>query len=150
ERILTHFRDEYWHAQMNSRGFTVNEPELTDARLVPSPSIRNSSIIDTLSTDEQREALRACKGMVLRQEVFALDAPTARATDEQIRKQMTPYTVATHNCHLQLLQPRGDQKHAVFLVTESEAITFHYERIAEDPRVAHTLNIKIDELGNVL
>jgi len=152
DRILTHFRHEYWHAEMIAHGFTppADEPELTDARLVASSSIRDSSIVDKLTSDEWREALRACKGMVLRQEIFALDAPEVGAADEQLRKQMTPYTVATHNCQIQLLQPREKNKHAVFLVTESEAITFYYERDTQDPRSAHTLNTKIDDLGNVL
>lgn len=153
KRILTHFRDEYWDAVINSRGFSlpVNEPELRDARVVASPSIHDRSIVDKLMVNEWREALRACKGLVLRQEVFALDAAESGATREQIQKQLTPYTVATHNCLVQLVQPRGgENKHAVFSVTESEAVTFHYERDPADPRVAHTLNIKVDELGNVL
>jgi RHS repeat-associated protein len=84
---------------------------------------------------EMREALRACKGMVLRQEVYGLDdAPVSSI----------PYSVAEHNCHIQMLQPR------VFLVTESEAISYYYERNTRDPRIAHSLNIGIDELGNVL
>ncbi|MBL0136310.1 MAG: hypothetical protein IPP79_21220 [Chitinophagaceae bacterium] len=33
---------------------------------------------------------------------------------------------------------------------ESESITYSYERNAEDPRVAHSLNLKLDEYGNVL
>ena len=44
-----------------------------------------------------------------------------------------------------------------FLVTESEAITYHYELDLRpeipgkpDPRIAHTLNLHIDEYGNVL
>jgi len=95
---------------------------------------------------EMREALRACKGMVLRQEVYALDDALASSI---------PYSVAEHNCHIQMLQPRigrpgnGD-RYAVFLVTESEAISYDYERNTRDPRIAHSLNIEIDELGNVL
>jgi RHS repeat-associated protein len=152
EHLLTQFRDEYWHEELGSHGFTVTavEPELTDARILASSSIRDPSLIDRLTADEWREALRACKGMLLRQEVFALDAPEFGATDDQIRKQLTPHTAATHNCHVQLLQPRAGNKHAVFVVTESEAITCHYERDTADPRVAHTLNVRIDDLGNVL
>ncbi|CAN5882482.1 hypothetical protein BH18ACI4_BH18ACI4_00630 [soil metagenome] len=152
DRILTHFRDDYWPEEMKRQGFatTVAEPELPDARLVAASSVNNPLILDELSADEWQEALRACKGMMLRQEVFALDEPEAATISEQIQKRLTPYTVATHNCHVQLLQPRQENKHAVFSVTESEAITFHYERNVEDPRVAHTLNLEIDDLGNVL
>src|SRR6185436_3233426 len=56
--------------------------------------------------------------------------------------------------------------HAVFHVTESEALSYHYEldlrpvtfpadpqnipSLTPDPRVAHTLNLSTDEFGNVL
>lgn len=145
EKILTQFRDEYWFEEYNRRfpdaPLSVTEPELPDAQL--------SDEVKALMGDEFREALRACKGMMLRQEVFALDAPE-HATDAELQLQMKPYSVSTHNCHLQVLQPRNQQEFGVFLVTESEAITVHYERDETDYRLAHTLNTKIDELGNVL
>ncbi|MGO8056556.1 toxin TcdB middle/C-terminal domain-containing protein, partial [Rhizobium leguminosarum] len=65
-------------------------------------------------------------------------------------KELTPYTVNTHNCVIELLQPKGHNSHAIFIVKESEAINYSYERNTEDPRIAHTLNIKIDEYGNAL
>jgi hypothetical protein len=145
ERILTHFKDEYWYEEYNRRfssvSLNVSEPELPDAQL--------SDDIKALIGDEYREALRACKGMVLRQEIFALDAPE-NPTDAELQLQMKPYTVATHNCNVQLLQPRDKNEFGVFIVTESEAITISYERDETDYRLAHTLNTKIDELGNIL
>ena len=152
QRILTQFRDEYWDKEFERQGFTTtfSEPELPDARLVAGATINNPLIIDELSPDEWREALRACKGMVLRKEVFAIDEPDAETVSEQIQIRLTPFTVATHNCNIQLLQPRKTNKHSVFAVTESEAVTISYERDQTDPRIAHTLNIKIDELGNIL
>ena len=86
---------------------------------------------------------------MLRQEIFALDAPD-NPTDDELKLQMKPYTVATHNCNVQLLQPRDDNEYGVFIVTESEAITISYERDETDYRLAHTLNTKIDDLGNIL
>ena len=50
-----------------------------------------------LTADENREALRACKGTVLRAEIYANDG----SVDEN-----EPYTVSTHNCIIKLLQPR--------------------------------------------
>lgn len=152
ERILNQFRDEYWDREIERQGFplSVPEPELPAARLVAAVSIKDPLIIDELTADEWREALRACKGMVLRQEIFALDEPEAETVSKQRQKRLTPFTVATHNCLIQLLQPRKTNKHAGFAVTESEALTISYERQADDPRIAHRLNIKIDELGNVL
>jgi len=35
-------------------------------------------------------------------------------------------------------------------VKESERITWQYDRDVADPRVQHTLNVKVDEYGNVL
>ena len=154
ESILTHFKDEYWHEEYNRRfpgaQLSVIEHELVDARIIAAEEIDDNEIIKNLSGDEWREVLRACKGMVLRLEVFALDAPESSATDDELKKQLKPYSVATHNCNIQLLQPRDDNLYGVFLVAESEAITIQYERDETDPRVAHTLNTRFDELGNVL
>jgi hypothetical protein len=35
---------------------------------------------------------------------------------------------------IELLQPKGKNNHAVFVVKESQAITYSYERNPEDPR----------------
>ncbi|KHE91886.1 MAG: Mono(ADP-ribosyl)transferase SpvB [Candidatus Scalindua brodae] len=154
ERILTQFKDEYWHEEYNRRfpgaPLTVTEPELVDARIIAAENIDDQQIINRLKGDVWREVLRACKGMVLRQEVFALDAPETGATDDELKKELKPYSVATNNCNIQLLQPRSDNLYGVFLVTESEAIAIQYERDETDPRIAHTLNTRLDELGNVL
>lgn len=125
DTILRQFAQEYY----SNTAFA--EYHLPDAEIVAS----------ALSTEELREAHRACKGMVLRQEVYALDG-SAEAEH--------PYSAAEHNYHIRLLQPRGDRSHAVFLVHESEAITYHYERTPTDPRIAHTLNTLLDEYGNVI
>lgn len=150
-KILNQFAHEYWYEEMARHGFKVvnNEASLSDARFIAAPGL-NVSIIDHLSAEEWREALRACKGTGLRSEVFAHDATSAGAPPEQIKKQLTPYSVAARNYIIELLQPKGMNKHAVFVVKESEAITYNYERDTEDPRIAHNLNIKLDEYGNVL
>jgi len=150
ERILSQFEKEYWlevyKKTFSDHSFSVDEPQLPEARIV---SAQNSGFdIKNLSAEEYREALRACKGMTLRQEIFALDGK--EDDQESLKRQAKPYSVATHNCHIQILQPRGSNPHAVFMVTESEALTIHYERNEKDPRIAHNLNIKLDELGNVL
>ncbi|PRT40157.1 SpvB/TcaC N-terminal domain-containing protein [Bacillus wiedmannii] len=151
EDILNQFAQEYWQKEMKKQGFDIvnHETPLPDARVIAAPGL-DQSIIEHLSAQEWREALRACKGMGLRLETFAYDAPSSGATPEQIQKQLTPYSVAAHNFVIELLQPKGQNKHAVFVVKESEAITYSYERNTEDPRIAHTLNINLDEYGNVL
>jgi RHS repeat-associated protein len=154
ERILTQFKEEYWYELYNqsfpNAPIDINEPELQDAHIVPNQIIEDDFNIDNLNAEGYREALRALKGMVLRQEIFALDAPQQEPSDAERQRQLKPYSVATHNCLIQVLQPRAMNNHAAFIVTESEAVTIHYERNETDPRIAHTLNTQIDELGNVL
>jgi RHS repeat-associated protein len=151
EKILNQFAHEYWYEEMNRQGFAVVnlETPLPDARLIVAPGL-DSSLITHLSFEEWQQALRACKGMGLRSEIFAKDAPLIGATPEQRQKELTPYSVATHNCVIELLQPKGQNQYAIFIVKESEAITYSYERNTDDSRIAHTLNIKLDEYGNVL
>jgi RHS repeat-associated protein len=151
EKILRQFSNEYWYEEMKRQAFSVTHSEvpLPDARIIAAPGI-SATAIDQLGADEWRQALRACKGMTLRSEIFAHDAPATGATPDEIKKQLTPYSVGTHNCIIELIQPKGQNKFAVFAVKESEAITYHYERDISDPRISHSLNIKLDEYGNVL
>ena len=94
-----------------------------------------------LTTEEEREACRALKGSMLRQEVYALDG-----TDEEQR----PYTVTEQNFTIQLLQPQERNRHAVFFTHVREAISYHYERNPNDPRVTHSLTLDVDKFGNIL
>lgn len=151
EKILNQFAHEYWYEEMNRQGFAVAHQEvaLPNARLIAASGI-DPTLIDRLSTQEWQEALRACKGMNLRSEVFARDAADYGNTPEARQKELTPYTVATHNCEIELIQPKGKNKHAIFAVRESEAIMYSYERNPADPRIAHNLTCKVDQYGNVL
>lgn len=150
-KILSQFEEDYWYNEMERQGFTTTHPEiaLPDAPIVAAPGM-GGGIISNLAADEIREAHRACKSRPLRSETFARDAVAFGNTPEAQKRELTPYTVETGNCVIELLQPRGKNKHAVFIVKESEAITYTYERNTEDPRIAHTLNIKLDEYGNIL
>ncbi len=150
-KILNQFAHEYWYEEMKREGFPVVNTEtlLPDAKLIVAPGL-SSSVLYDLGVQEWREALRACKSMALRSEVFAKDAPLVGPTPNQRKKDLTPYSVATHNCIIELLQPKGQNKHAIFVVKEREAVTYDYERNTEDPRISHNLNIKLDEYGNVL
>lgn len=169
ERMLTQFRQEYWYEEFRKKGFTAHpvEFELPDAVVLAAENLAGFDL-NSMSAAAWREALRACKGMTLRQEVFGLDADK-RIVDEKkakayvdtepdflkfqeaaLQTEQVPYSVATHNCEIQVLQERVGNRYAAFIVKESEAITYTYERNPEDPRIAHTLNIETDELGNVL
>ncbi|HEY5723852.1 MAG TPA: SpvB/TcaC N-terminal domain-containing protein [Allosphingosinicella sp.] len=94
-----------------------------------------------LTVEEEREACRALKGSMLRQEVYALDGSA---------KEPHPYTVVEQNFTVRKEQPRGGNRHAVFLIHAREALTYHYERDPTDPRVQHALTLEVDAFGNVL
>ena len=106
-----------------------------------------------LTAEEWREAARACKGMTLRQETYELDVDALDRSGEHIPVRL--FSAVTHNCNIRCLQPKGTNPHAVFLVTEVEAISYHYELdlrsrpLEPDPRIFHTLNLSFDAYGNV-
>jgi hypothetical protein len=121
-------------------GEYYREPGLTDAQA--RQLLLDDTLLPTgLTDEEEREACRALKGSMLRQEVYALDAP-----DEPKH----PYTVTEQNFTIELIQGRVDNRHAVFFVHSREAISYHYEREPADPRVAHALTLEVDKFGNVL
>jgi RHS repeat-associated protein len=144
EKSLIQFKKEYWFAQYDQKfplsPLTISEIALTDAQLTQD--------VEALQGDEFREALRACKGMMLRQEVFALDAEEGDL--DSLKKQAKPYTVSQNNCQIHLIQPRCNNVHAVFMVTPAESLSIHYERNETDPRTAHTLVTQVNELGQVV
>jgi RHS repeat-associated protein len=145
ERILAQYRDEYFNPQMLSdfRENRFMEPELAAAEL---------------SDEEWREALRACKGKPLRQEVYELDV---QALTQGKHGCVKLFTAQEYNYHIKRLQAQAANRHAVFLVAESENITYHYEldlknkdspqdKLGPDPRIVHQLNLQIDQYANVL
>ncbi len=123
DTILARYRQEYF------QNADFAEYHLPEPAVVPA----------SISTLEMREAQRACKGTTIRQEIYGLDGVS-----------MTPYSAVERNCLIQRLQPVDGNRYAVFLVTENESISYEYERNSKDPRIAHTLNVTIDEFGNVL
>jgi RHS repeat-associated protein len=102
-----------------------------------------------LSIEEEREACRALKGSMLRQEVYAEDAGPGASAD-QTQRARTPYTVTEQNFSIRALQPQGRNRHAVFFAHAREAISYHYERNPADPRTQHALTLEVDAYGNVL
>lgn len=135
KRVLSQFENEYFTPQ----GF--REQPLPDLDL------------DNFNAEECREALRACKGMLLRQEIYELNIEALKADQHWPVKL---FNTANYNCHIQRLQAKQQNRHAVFLVTQREAITYNYEldllidTTAADPRIGHSFNLKIDDYGNVL
>jgi hypothetical protein len=124
----------------NDAGEYFREPGLSDeaaARLL----LPDTVLPDGLSAEEEREACRALKGAMLRQEVYALDE-----TDKEPR----PYTVTEQNYTIRTLQPKAGNRHAVFYTHAREALNYHYERNPADPRIIHALTLAVDDFGNVL
>jgi len=103
--------------------------------------LEDTALPDGLTAEEEREACRALKGSILRQEVYAADG-TAKAEH--------PYTVSERKYALRRIQPRGQNRHAVFFAHTSETIDHHYERNPADPRISHALTLEVDAFGNVL
>ncbi len=137
EHISRQFEDEYYR-----------EPGLTDqefqALLLPDTTLPTG-----LTPVEEREACRALKGMMLRQEVYADDAPPG-ASEAELQRAGTPYTVVEQDFTIRPVQPRAGNRHAVFFTHPREAITYHYERNPADPRIQHALTLEVDDFGNVL
>jgi RHS repeat-associated protein len=138
ERVSRHFEGEYFREP----GLTIDtaRPLLLDDTIVP-PDLR---------LEEKREACRALKGSMLRQEVYADDADRPDATPEQIQRAGTPYTVTEQSFTIRTLQPRAANSHAVFFTHAREALGYHYERNPADPRIQHALTLEVDDYGNVL
>jgi RHS repeat-associated protein len=94
-----------------------------------------------LTADEEREACRALKGSMLRQEVYAEDGTS---------QSQHPYSVTEQNLTIELVQARGINRHAIFFVHSRESLTYHYERNPADPRIGHEMVLDVDGFGNVL
>jgi RHS repeat-associated protein len=143
-RITRQFEHEYYQEGDPKRGETTLGQEALDAML-----LEDTILPSDLTPEEAREACRALKGSLLREEVYALDG-----TPESSR----PYTVAENNFTIRRLQPRHLTRHAVFFTHPRETIAFNYERkiylIGDrrlaDPRVSHSLVIGVDDYGNLL
>jgi len=124
----------------NDIGEYYREPSLTDAQ-ARELLLEDTVLPDGLTVEEEREACRALKGSMLRQEVYALDG-----TD----KEPHPYTITEQNFTIRHLQPKAHNRHAVFFTHAREAINYNYERNPADPRIGHVLTLKVDDFGNVL
>ncbi|MFE0631568.1 SpvB/TcaC N-terminal domain-containing protein [Streptomyces sp. NPDC058864] len=149
ERVLHQLRHEYFPSRLEQQQPGGKVPGTFRENAPPEPDLGGQN----LTADEQREALRACRRLLLREEVYELDV-SALAEGKQMPVRL--FTAASHACHVRLLQPQGGNRHAVFHVTDSEEISFHYELdllaepLTPDPRITHTLNLRTDEYGNVL
>jgi RHS repeat-associated protein len=167
--VLKHFEEEYYREGDEKEGITgltdaQLEAMLLDDAILPATILLpdGSRVPYNLSGEEAREACRALRGSILRQEIYAQDG-----TDAADR----PYSASERNYTIEVLQPQGPNRYAVFITHPRETIDFHYERKlykvvgntlvdpnaprpnakdAADPRVTHTLTLAVDTFGNVL
>ena len=149
-----------------------SEPGLSDAQqaamMLPDTRLPTNVFLpdgtrqaSNFSGEELREACRALRGAMLRQEIYGLD------DSEHAGR---PYTVAERNYSIEVLQPQGPNRFAVFFTHPRESLDCHYERKfyhvagnvladpnapppahdAMDPRVSHSMILAVDPFGNVL
>lgn len=94
-----------------------------------------------VNTDEYREALRAFKGMALRQEVYA---------DDDSDKANIPCSTNRATYQIRMVQPKADNEHASFQVFGGETVSYGYDRNPADPRISHSIVLDSNELGQPL
>jgi Insecticide toxin TcdB middle/C-terminal region len=167
--ISTQLQHEYYFEGDPARGIPGMSPAeakvllLGDSTLPTTVMLPDDSrIAYDLSGEEMREACRALRGSMLRQEVYALDG--TEAADR-------PYTTSEHNYTIEMLQPQGPNPYGVFLPHPREELDCHYERklfwvengaladpsppppgavLAADPRVTHMITLAVDVFANVV
>lgn len=121
------------------KGEYYREPGLTDAQAA-ALLLADTNLPPGLGVEDEREACRALKGSMLRQEIYALDGTA---------KEPHPYSVLEQNFTVACLQPRAANRYGVFLAHSRESISYHYERIPNDPRVGHSMTLEVDDYGNI-
>lgn len=115
------------------------EHEYFKASALDDLALAKPELPESLTAGEWREALRACKGMALRAEVYGLDG-----TEHEGR----PYSIAQATCQIKRIQPKGNNRHASLQLISSESVSLQLDRNPEDPRISHSLVLETDDYGN--
>ena len=140
--ISAHMAAEYWPGDQTAR---LDDTVLPVGVLLPDGTRAGYDF----SPEELREACRALRGSVLRQEVYALDGTPAAGL---------PYTASERNYTIEALQPQGPNQFGAFFCHPRETIDCQYERRlyatadggqAPDPRISHAVTLSVDQYGNV-
>jgi YD repeat-containing protein len=98
-------------------------------------------IIDAAGESRLREMARALSGRTLRVEIFGLDDDANAAQ---------PYSVQQHRYLVRELKALSTyQPYSRLQPLILESITYQYERIADDPRCQHTINLQWDRYGHL-
>jgi RHS repeat-associated protein len=167
--VSKHFEQEYYAEGDSNEAIAGQTPAqleamLLDDTVLPTTILQpdGTHVPYDLSGEEMREACRALRGSILRQEVYAVDGTSA--SDR-------PYSASERNYTIAMLQPRNPNQYAAFFVHPRETLDFRYERKlykvvgitladqnhpplnatnAADPRVSHAAALAVDPFGNVL
>jgi len=121
KKMLDQYEHEYY------KNTVIQEHELPE----PAPPT-------SVNTDEYREALRSFKGMALRQEVYAQDGTV---------KENEPYSTNRATYQIRMVQPKGENLYASFLIFGGETVSYGYDRNPADPRISHSMVLESNELG---
>ncbi|HET8642367.1 MAG TPA: SpvB/TcaC N-terminal domain-containing protein, partial [Pseudonocardiaceae bacterium] len=123
-RLVHQFAHEYWDGG------------------TPLPPMPPPEDLSGLSAQELREACRALRGRVLREEVYA---------DDGTPQAVLPYAVTSHEYATRLLRPAPPEGGpAVFFPYRLRTREEHVERRDGDARITDDLVLEVDEWGDVL
>ena len=125
--LMQQYQKEYWQGDSHAYDF---------------PATVFDYLGNTAPLDEAvRESHRALYGMALRTEIYARDATPWQDVPEQVNE--IQHEVVQ-------LQVKGANKYAVFRVDGKESIEYDYARNANDPRIAHSFTLEVDQYGRTL
>jgi RHS repeat-associated protein len=169
QRVSRHFEQEYYAESYGGESLVGLTAEQLKSMLLEDTVLPREVLLPDgarlpreFSAEELREACRALRGSILRQEIYALDG-TERAE--------RPYSASERNYTIEVLQPQGRNRYGVFVSHARESIDFHYERVlypikddiaaianaadtnsrsAADPRVTHAVTLAVDYFNNPL
>jgi RHS repeat-associated protein len=136
-RTVTWFHTGAWLERERLERALANEYYAHDPA---APLLPDTILPPGLSIAEQREAARALRGSILRQEIYAEDA-----TPDRIH----PYSVSERSYAVRLLHHAVNGRRAVFFVHPRETVDLHYERRPDDPRMQHQVVLEVDDFGSV-
>jgi len=128
------------HAGVLARESTLDD-QFRREWFVGLPLLDRHDFVDVTDAETLRDATRALAHRPLRDEVYA-DDNTPLATQ--------PYVVSQHRYRIRRLQPMQGDVPACFAVEEIESLACHTERHTDDPRIAHTLQLRFDDYGHPL
>lgn len=126
ERLETRFRREYFQGDPDGYRMPTSATEWGDG-VVPSAAA-------------EQQACAALAGNALRTESYGLDGSVVETV---------PYQVSESNYLVRMLQAPGPGRFGAFFVHEREGLDLDYERLADDPRTSHVLNLGLDAFGDV-